>query len=128
MRAKWSPISIIFIALATIGLVYQLYFNPKGLFSMILIFTAVFLIFYALYRYLIKDQSQSKYKQAAKQSANRYKKAVNQSKANQSATVFPTVPSLTKNEPTQKLKATRSKHNFTVIEGNKGKKKDPFSS
>lgn len=128
-RSSIHPIVLIIIGLAGIGLLYRLIANPLGLFKEIFIAIVVVGIVFAVYKYVMQKrvggntQANAKYRKAVQQSKKRlYSETSNHltSKVRGSSQKRPD-----SKKPSRTLQAARKKdHNFTVIEGNKGKKKN----
>lgn len=128
-RSAIHPIILIIIGLAGVGLLYRLIANPLGLFKEIFIAIVIVGIVFAVYKYVMqkrvggKTQANAKYQKAAQQSKKRlYSETSNHltSKVRGSSQKRPD-----NKKPLRTLQAARRKdHNFTVIEGNKGKKKN----
>lgn len=113
---KLHPLFLLFLTFAAVGL-FQLILRPIELLSTLLLFAIVILIFVTIYRYLIK-------KQHSKSTGNAHismPKLFTSQKRKSSSTP------IKKGKLKQKKKRT-SNHPFTVIEGNKEKKKKPHSS
>ncbi|MGP4080932.1 SA1362 family protein [Pseudalkalibacillus sp. R45] len=124
---KFNVLVMLILGLAAFGFVNTVITNPMYLVRMVLIFAAVGGIFYFLYkRFLSKrfggggGKDVNKYKQAARYSAQKYQ--------NQPGNVMKKPPKI---KPSPKTKPSVSKkkkrtndHNFKVIEGKKGKKKN----
>lgn len=107
-------IVFLLIGLAILGFGNALITNPLGLLKQALILLLIFGGFFLLYKQFIRKRKGSReftlYQKAAKQSARRYKQQVHQ-------------PKKKKHEPLiKKARIKKREHNFTVIEGKKGKK------
>jgi hypothetical protein len=103
---------MLLIGLAILGFGFSLITNPLGLLKQAFIIILIVGVFFILYKLFLAKRRGGKdftlYQKAAKQSARRYKQQVHQTKKK-------------KPEPLIK-KPKRKDHNFTVIEGKKGKK------
>ncbi|PGL72420.1 SA1362 family protein [Bacillus sp. AFS055030] len=117
------------IALALFGLIAQLIHDPAKLLQRFLFIGLILLIIYFIYRVFSSSNSQrshqDSYRKAAKQTIKKYntqksspfKKSINKSK-----------PTSRKSTSTPLLKKrTKDASHLTVIEGEKGKKKDRAS-
>lgn len=118
MKKNWHPLFYTFLALALFGFLYMVVTQPLQLLNQIFVLGLVLCIFYLVYRYWLKP----------KMSPNRghhYTKPVSKQPS-----LFLSKGIQHTNSSTAKttLKKKRKDHPFTVIEGNKGKKKNPFSS
>lgn len=114
---KLHPLFLLFLAFVVVGL-FQLILKPLELLSTILLYAVVILIFIAIYRYMINKQQQPNSKENVKFS---------------STNLFSSQKKGLSSHPMKKGKLKQNKkrttnHPFTVIEGNKGKKKKPHSS
>ncbi|MEC1694642.1 SA1362 family protein [Schinkia azotoformans] len=128
-RSTIHPIVLVIIGLAGIGLLYRLIANPLGLFKEIFIAVVIVGIIFAVYKYVMQkrvggnSQANAKYRKAVQQSKKRlYSETSNHltSKVRGSSQKHPN-----SKKPMRTLHTARRKdHNFTVIEGNKGKKKN----
>lgn len=128
-RSNIHPIVLVIIGLAGIGLLYRLVVNPLGLIKEIFIAAVVLGIIFAIYKYVMQKRTGSngrtnaKYRKAAQQSRKRlYSETSNHltTKVRGSSQKRPS-----SKKPLRTLQSTKKKdHNFKVIEGNKGKKKN----
>lgn len=128
-RPTIHPIVLLIIGLAGIGLVYRLVVNPFALLKEVFIAAVVVGIIFAIYKYVMQKRvggntrAEAKYRKAAQQSKKRlYNETSNHltTKVRGSSQKHPN-----NKKPLRTMAATRRKdHNFTVIEGNKGKKKN----
>ncbi len=119
-------IIMLLIGLAAFGFVMKVITDPMGLLKMVLIIAAVAGLFYFLYkRFMAKRMGpdNGQYKQAARYSAKKYQ---NNNAGNVlSRKVKPSPKQKAKPSYTKaKAKKRRNDHNFKVIEGKKGKKKN----
>ncbi|MFA8438818.1 SA1362 family protein [Pueribacillus sp. YX66] len=114
------------IVLAVIGFTAYLFKEPTRLLQMLLIYGLIFGIFFAVYRIFFRNKtngSDRKYEQAVKQSKKRLKqKHKSRIKAPHLRVVGSNPHKLKKQKPS--LTKKNEKHNFTVIEGRKSKKKN----
>jgi hypothetical protein len=121
---KFNPIIILLLGLATFGFVITLFTNPMSLVKMVLIMAAVGGLFYFLYKRFIAARTSKdfgQYKQAARYSAKKYQ---NDNPGNFiSRKIKPSQKPKAKPSFT-KTKKRNNNHNFKVIEGKKGKKKN----
>jgi hypothetical protein len=112
MRNNWHPLFLLFIAFALFGFFYKLIFETAQFLYTILLIGLAGLVFYGIYRFIILPRKLPRQRQSTNKTAHTtssYKQGKSQIKGN--------------------FKKKRTKdHPFTVIEGNKGKKKKPYSS
>ncbi|WP_221565508.1 SA1362 family protein [Alkalihalobacillus sp. TS-13] len=124
---KFNVLVMLILGLAAFGFINTVITNPMYLVRMVLIIAAVGGIFYFLYkRFLAKrfggggGKDVNKYKQAARYSAKKYQ--------NQPGNVMKKPPKIKPSPQTKpsvsKKKKRANDHNFKVIEGKKGKKKN----
>lgn len=129
-RSTIHPIVLVIIGLAGIGLLYRLVVNPVGLIKEVFIAVVVVGIIFAIYKFVMQKQigssnsrANAKYRKAAQQSKKRlFNETSNHltTKVRGSSQKHPN-----SKKPLRTLQtAKRRDHNFTVIEGNKGKKKN----
>ena len=122
-RSYRKPIFYALVSLAAFYLIIQLFTNPGGLFTSLLLIVGGATVFYLIFRYFIQG------KIGAKTDA-RYSKAVKQSKRKYAATASskPTVSPITSSRDRASSKPSTPKRtapsHLTVIEGKKGKKKN----
>lgn len=107
MRRQFHPMFMLFLGLATFGFVYQLITNPIRLLYDFLFFVAVILILFGIYHFFFKQKQPSFFSKGHHIKQN---------------------PKKEKEKSKQRRRRTSKDHPFQVIEGNKGKKKKPFSS
>jgi hypothetical protein len=117
MWKQFHPLFLLFLAIAAIGLV-QLILTPLELLYTILLYGAGILIFVAIYRYIIKK----------KQSGYKRNNGAPPSKFFSLQKKEPFSSQIKKGKHLKQKKKRTTDHPFTVIEGNKGKKKKPHSS
>lgn len=130
MRRQLHPLFMLFIGLAIFGFVYQLITRPLGLLYDFLFFAAIILIFYGIYHYFFKQNRPKFYQQhqhppsSVRYTRQNQKKPSFLSKVNQNIKQT----SLKEQEkPKPKRRKSTKDYPFQVIEGNKGKKKKPYS-
>ncbi|MEA3320661.1 MAG: SA1362 family protein [Bacillota bacterium] len=125
-RSYRKPIFYTLISLAAFYLIIQLFSNPGGLFTSLLLIVGGATVFYLIFRYFIQG------KIGAKTDA-RYSKAVKQSKKKYAATgsAKPTISPITSSRDRASSKPSKpsvpkrkNPSHLTVIEGKKGKKKN----
>jgi glucan phosphoethanolaminetransferase (alkaline phosphatase superfamily) len=132
MGRQLHPLFMLFIGLATFGFVYQLITRPLGLLYDFLFFAAVILIFFGIYHYFFKQNRPKLNKQHQNPASSGRFAPQNQkqpsflSKVNQNMKQT-SIKEKEKSKPKKRRSATKD-HPFQVIEGNKGKKKKPYSS
>jgi glucan phosphoethanolaminetransferase (alkaline phosphatase superfamily) len=131
MRRQLHPLFMLFLGLATFGFIYQLITRPLSLLYDFLFFAAVILIFFGIYHYFFKQHRPKLNQQHQNPSSSGRYARQNQkqpsflSKVRQN--IKPTsIKEKEKSKP-KKRRATKD-YPFQVIEGNKGKKKKPYSS
>jgi|GEM_PF-5151349 len=117
MRNNWHPLFLVFLTLSIFGFLFHLITNPLSFLSEILIYAGLILVFYAIYKYVLLP----KVPQNRAHQTQRFKQP-NQPGLNH----FQARSTVTEIKST--LRKKRKEHPFRVIEGNKGKKKKPFSS
>ncbi|UAL46078.1 SA1362 family protein [Sutcliffiella horikoshii] len=113
------------VSLAAFYLIIQLFTNPGGLFTSLLLIVGGATVFYLIFRYFIQG------KIGAKTDA-RYSKAVKQSKKKYAATgnAKPTISPITSRDRASSkpskpaVPKRKAPSHLTVIEGKKGKKKN----
>ncbi|HHY73075.1 MAG TPA: hypothetical protein GX497_07600 [Bacillus bacterium] len=128
-RPTIHPLIVGIIGLAGIGLLYRLIANPLGLLRDVLIAAVVLGIIFAIYKIVMKKRIggysgvDAKYRKAVQQSK---KKLYNETSNHLTTKVRGSSQKRPSNKkPLRTMATTRQKeHNFTVIEGNKGKKKN----
>lgn len=123
MKKRYHPMFYVIISLTGFGLVWMLLFNTQELLKNVLYLGLAVLIIWGIYHFLFRK---NRYPSAS----SGYQRAYRSASSNREATarsVFPPVRSdkaLTKGKKKgDTLKKKTRKHNFTVIEGNKGKRK-----
>jgi glucan phosphoethanolaminetransferase (alkaline phosphatase superfamily) len=128
MRKQLHPLFLLFLAMATFGFVHQLITNPMGILYDFLFFAAVILIFFGIYHFFFKQNQTKYYRQRQSPSTSgpfslqKLKKSFPKVNPNKNVTTM-------KDKEKSKAKKKKIKdHPFKVIEGNKGKKKKPYSS
>ena len=120
---------MVIIALAGFGFVFRLITEPMGLLNQIFVMAIMIAILYAIYKLFLQKRlgqmggsaGNSKYQKAVKQSQRKYKMQPKRIAATKRKTKL-------KNKPLRPIANKHKKrHNFTVIEGKKGKKKNRAS-
>lgn len=121
-RSYQKPIFFTLVSLAAFYLIIELFRNPGGLFTNLLLIVGGVTVFYLIFRYFIQG------KIGAKTDA-RYSKAVKQSKKRYAATAGakPNVSPITSRDRASSKPSVpkrKAPSHLTVIEGKKGKKKN----
>jgi glucan phosphoethanolaminetransferase (alkaline phosphatase superfamily) len=131
MRRQLHPLFMLFLGLATFGFVYQLITNPIRLLYDFLFFAAVILIFFGIYHYFFKQNKPSFSQQRKSPPVSGPYAHQSQKQPSFFSKVNQNIKQSSKKEK-EKVKPRKRRvtkdHPFQVIEGNKGKKKKPFSS
>lgn len=113
-----QPFFVFFVSLAAFGLIYRLVEDPVGLASNAVLLVLVLAAFYGIYRYIYRK---------GKPTHHHHPPVSRPSVKNRHNLDIPTLSgkrAAINRKPRQK----RKDYPFKVIEGNKGKKKRPFSS
>lgn len=116
------------IALAVLGLVTQLFYNPWSIMRSVLIIAVVAGIVYVIYNRLTKDKPEKKEQRAFRKAARQSKKRQKTKTAAATSGKRDNVAnfSLAKSANRPKIRK-KSEANLTVIEGKKNKKKNRAS-
>ncbi|NSL50370.1 SA1362 family protein [Calidifontibacillus erzurumensis] len=129
-RPSVHPMILVIIGLAGFGLLYRLAVNPVGLMKEVFIAAVVIGVIFVIYKIVIKkqfggvnSQTYAKYRKAAQQSK---KRQIKESSNHLTTKVRGASTKRPLNRKSNRILHTAKKreHNFTVIEGNKGKKKN----
>ncbi len=121
-RSYRKPIFFTLVSLAAFYLIIELFSNPGGLFTNLLLIVGGATVFYLIFRYFIQGRiggkTDARYSKAVKQSKKRYA-APGSAKPNVS-------PITSRDRASSKPSVPKRKtpSHLTVIEGKKGKKKN----
>lgn len=114
---------MVIIGLASFGLLYRLITDPMGLIGQLLYIAVFGVIIFAIFKFIMQKRMggsiNSAFQRAAKQSKRRY----NVTNTKPKATSKPNFSKF-KSKRTLSTNKRNKDHNFTVIEGKKGKKKN----
>ncbi|WP_102345626.1 SA1362 family protein [Bacillus sp. Marseille-P3661] len=128
-RPSVHPLIMVIIGLAGFGLLYRLVVNPVGLIKEILIAALVIGIIFLIYKLVMQKRFgatghlNSKYKRAVRQSKKLYNETSTHTTKVRGLSQQSAIKKPLRSAHTHKSSKKRE-HNFTVIDGKKGKKKN----
>ena len=123
MNRSMFIVALSIIGLAVIGFGRQLFTNPSGLLTSILIFVVIGIIVWLIFTRVTTTSNQNKYKKAVRQSKKYHQnKATGKAKNARKGKVMDLGSSRSQTNKVNRRK--KSDVHLTVIEGKKGKKKN----